>query len=174
MTSAQIQSRTLGNHVSASQLLYVQAPLRRRARQQRGCETTSPPSSMGSGTRTRPWSAACGRPPATRPGASPVPAIPAAHARCPLAARPVRCLCIVTDGARWHVQYAHGCLPRVPARPAAELHASRGILPTLVALADGKRAWCRGPTGLLLNELADHSFNYAECRIIFVRAQAPC
>ncbi len=61
-----------------------------------------------------------------------------------------------------------------PARPAAELHASRGILPTLVALADGKRAWCRGPTGLLLNELADHSFNYAECRIIFVRAQAPC
>lgn len=27
---------------------------------------------------------------------------------------------------------------------------------------------------MLLNELAEHSFNYAECRIIFVRAQAPC
>lgn len=28
---------------------------------------------------------------------------------------------------------------------------------------------CRGPTGVLLNELAEASFDYANCRIIFVR-----
>ena len=30
---------------------------------------------------------------------------------------------------------------------------------------------CRGPTGTLLNELADASFSHADCRIIFVRYQ---
>ena len=44
----------------------------------------------------------------------------------------------------------------------------------MLAVLHAQRIICclplgRGPTGMLLNELAEASFSYADCRIIFVR-----
>ncbi len=64
------------------------------------------------------------------------------------------------------------CLLRRQTRTDCFQH-SRRHEPVTRARVMSARVMRRGPTGTLLNELADASFSHADCRIIFVRLSQP-